>query len=336
MENRRTWKVALVILLAAAGLWAQQQATALRPPELSQLLDDAATLLKNLSLTRSSEYLEKNRQRIQGNFTPEIYGFVSILHGVAAELDLASGQASAADRTRLHEIADKLDTHFRALIGQREQQLRARNADRDNLARYGDADRQLGPAAAGEQRVVFMGDSITDFWKLTEYFPGKPWVNRGISGQITGEMLGRMKADVLDLKPAAMLVLAGTNDLARGVTVEGIENNFTMIGTLAKSAGIKVIFASILPVSTQTQITARPPDKIVQLNDWLTSYCKNEGFTYLDYHSSLKDEKGLLRSDLANDGLHPNAAGYKIMAPLAEAAISKILQPEPKKGKKKK
>jgi lysophospholipase L1-like esterase len=169
-----------------------------------------------------------------------------------------------------------------------------------------------------------MGDSITDGWKIQEYFPGKPYVNRGIGGQITGEMLGRMKADALDLKPMAMVVLAGTNDLARGVTIPAIENNLYMIGSLAKAQGIKVIFASITPVNG-ANIAVRPPEKILELNKYLQELCAKEGYLYLDYFSALKDSEGLIPKALAADGLHPNADGYKIMAPLAQAAIEKAL-----------
>jgi lysophospholipase L1-like esterase len=189
--------------------------------------------------------------------------------------------------------------------------------------------------------VVFLGDSITDAWKLAEYFPEKPFVNRGISGQITGEMLGRMKADVLDLKPAAMLVLAGTNDLARGVSVEVVKNNLSMIGDLARANGIRPIFASVLPVSDYAkdrppQTPLRPPEKIREINAWLQEQCRAKGYTYLDYHSATADERGLLRAELANDGLHPNAAGYQIMAPLALAAIEKTLAPAPATKKRRK
>jgi lysophospholipase L1-like esterase len=241
----------------------------------------------------------------------------------------------------LRESIDSLDTHFRATLDDKESRLRG--ADRDNLARYQEENRLLAPPAANEQRVVFFGDSITDGWKLNQYFPGKPYVNRGISGQITGEMLGRMQADVIALKPRAMVILAGTNDLARGVSIPTIQNNLTMIGSLAEEAGIKPIFASILPVSDHhkdvnpnyERTPTRPPEKIRELNSWLAGMCKSRGFVYLDYFSAMVDSSGQLRSELAEDGLHPNAEGYKIMAPLAQAVLDEPAKPVTERARKK-
>ncbi len=318
----------LLALWLAATLWAQQPAAPLPAREVNKLLEETSALLKKMGLEGAVVSLEGNRTRIQQGYTTEIYGLVQETRARAVRHALAPDNTSSADRARLLELADRWDAHLRALLAQREQRLR--NPDRDNLARYAEANHKLGPPAPGEQRVLFLGDSITDLWKLAEYFPGKPYVNRGISAQITGQMLGRMKADVLDLKPAALVVLAGTNDLDRGATVETIENNLTMIGSLAKAAGIRVIFASILPVSDYAkdrpaQTPVRPPEKILALNQWLQELCRREGFTYLDYHSAMKDEQGLLKAELADDGLHPNAAGYRVMAPLADAAIHESL-----------
>jgi len=329
MESRSTRQVALILLLAA-GLFAQAPApTALPAREVARLLDETAALFKSMGLEGAQVALEGERTRIQQGFTPEIYKLVQDTRARAVRHAMGSDNTSAADRVKLMELVDRWDAHLRALLMQREQRLR--NPDRDNLARYAESDRTLPAPAPGEQRVVFLGDSITDGWRLADYFLGKPYVNRGIGGQITGEMLGRMKADVLDLKPAAMVVLAGTNDLARGVAIDTVKNNLTMIGSLAKAAGIRVILASILPVGTPTQITMRPPEKILQLNQWMQEHAKQEGFLYLDYHSALKGDQGLLRPELANDGLHPNAAGYKIMAPLVETAIQQATKATPRK-----
>ena len=152
----------------------------------------------------------------------------------------------------------------------------------------------------GRPRVVFLGDSITDGWRLNEYFGDRDFVNRGISGQITGEMLGRMKADVIDLKPEAMIVLAGTNDIARGVPVAAIENNLAMIADLAEFHKIKPLFASVLPVSdyhkgvnpANERTKQRPPATILELNAWLKSFCARRNFTYVDYFPALADQAG--------------------------------------------
>src|SRR5579862_3877226 len=237
----------------------------------------------------------------------------------------------------LRSAADRLDSHFRALLDQKE--LQARNPDRDNLKRYAEANAKLAPPVAEIPRVVFLGDSITDGWRLNEYFPGRDFVNRGISGQITGEMLGRMKADVIDIKPAAMLVLAGTNDIARGIPLATIENNLTMIADLADAYRIKPIFASVLPISDYHKDVnpryemskVRPPSSIIELNRWLEAFCKQRRYAYVDYFSQMVDPAGYMKADLAADGLHPNSEGYRVMGPLATSAIDHavIVHPPP-------
>jgi lysophospholipase L1-like esterase len=203
--------------------------------------------------------------------------------------------------------------------------------DFGQLTRYQDANTKLGPPAAGEKRVVFFGDSITDSWKLEDYFPGTPYVNRGIGGQTTPQMLVRFRQDVIDLHPKAVLILAGTNDLAGNtgpMRNEDIEANYASMSDLARAHKIRVIFASVLPVHNYTDkakdfFAQRPRERILALNDWLKTYCKNSHDLYLDYFSAMVDDQGMMKKDLADDGLHPNAAGFKVMAPLAEAAITK-------------
>ncbi|MFZ0321665.1 MAG: SGNH/GDSL hydrolase family protein [Candidatus Sulfotelmatobacter sp.] len=207
--------------------------------------------------------------------------------------------------------------------------------DFGQLARYRDANAALKPPAPGENRVVFFGDSITDIWHLDEYFPGKPYLNRGIGGQTTPQMLVRFRQDVIDLHPKVVIILAGTNDIAGNtgpMRLEDIEANYASIAELARAHEIKVIYSSVLPVHNYTDrakdfFGQRSPAKILQLNLWLKNYCSSEsnGCSYLDYFSAMVDDKGLMKEDLADDGLHPNAAGFKIMAPLAEAAIEKAL-----------
>ena len=218
--------------------------------------------------------------------------------------------------------------------------LEGRLRDWPALGRYRDANAKVAPPAKGEQRVVFMGDSITDGWddpKYGGFFPGKPYVNRGISGQTTPQMLIRFRPDVLALKPRVVVILAGTNDLAGNTgpsTLEAIEENLTSMAELAYANDIRVVFASLLPVSDYekrdgkqiVQTVRRPPAQILALNEWMKSYAAAHGSTYLDYHTAMADEKGFLRDELSDDGLHPNAKGYEVMAPLAERAVAAALK----------
>ncbi|MBI3208018.1 MAG: SGNH/GDSL hydrolase family protein [Candidatus Solibacter usitatus] len=204
--------------------------------------------------------------------------------------------------------------------------------DWNQLGRYHADNVRLRALPQEPKRVVFMGDSITDGWKLENYFPGKPYVNRGIGGQTTPQMVVRMFPDVIHLKPAAMVVLAGTNDIARNtgpVTFEMITNNYEAMADIARAHGIKVILCSILPISDYTQrkqSERRPPAEILRLNRWLREYAARTNAIYVDYHAAAADEKGMLKEGTSNDGLHPNDAGYKIMVPLVEAAIQRALQ----------
>ncbi|HWY03659.1 MAG TPA: SGNH/GDSL hydrolase family protein [Candidatus Acidoferrum sp.] len=224
---------------------------------------------------------------------------------------------------------------FSGLDQYRASRLAVFTDDYGQLARYRAANAALNPPAPGENRVVFFGDSITDIWHLDEYFPGKPYVNRGIGGQTTPQMLVRFRQDVIDLQPKLVVILAGTNDIAGNtgpMRLEDIEADYASLAELAHASGIKVIYASVLPVHNYTErskdfFAQRSPEKILELNRWLKQYCTtaSKGCVYLDYFSAMIDAKGLMKKDLADDGLHPNAAGFKIMAPLAESAIEKTL-----------
>ncbi|HWY20274.1 MAG TPA: SGNH/GDSL hydrolase family protein [Candidatus Acidoferrum sp.] len=206
--------------------------------------------------------------------------------------------------------------------------------DFGELGRYREANASLKPPAPAENRVVFFGDSITDIWRLDEYFPGKPYINRGIGGQTTPQMLIRFRQDVIDLHPKVVVILAGTNDIAGNtgpMRLEDIEANYASFAELASANRIRVVFSSVLPVhnytpQSQNLFALRSPEKVLTLNHWLKGYvAAHPDCLYLDYFSAMVDDKGLLNRELAEDGLHPNAAGYKIMAPLAETAIEKAL-----------
>jgi lysophospholipase L1-like esterase len=211
---------------------------------------------------------------------------------------------------------------------------RAQSTLRDwaNLERYRADNEKVAPPAAGENRVVFMGDSITDGWgrRYGSFFPGKPYINRGISGQTTPQMLIRFRPDVINLKPKVVVILAGTNDIAGNtgpMTLEDIEGNLMSMAELAKANGIRVVLSSVMPVTDaiRPQTGRRPPAKIVALNQWMKDYASQNHFVYLDYYSHMLDDSQMFRKELTYDGLHPNDAGYAVMAPLAEKAIEEAL-----------
>jgi lysophospholipase L1-like esterase len=211
--------------------------------------------------------------------------------------------------------------------------LQQRGADWPQLGRYREENAKLAPPAPGERRVVFYGDSITDAWGRrgdeTKFFPGKPYVNRGISGQTTAQMVVRFRQDVVDLKPAEVLILAGTNDIAGNTgiaTLKMIEDNLESMSEIAKQNHIQVILASVLPVSDYPwRRGLHPADKVRELNAWLKSYATAHGAVYLDYYSAMTNADGGLDPALAADGVHPTPKGYAIMAPLAEKAIAESL-----------
>ena len=197
------------------------------------------------------------------------------------------------------------------------------------LAHFKDADAKLGPPAAGENRVVFMGDSITEGWHLDQSFPGKPYVNRGISGQTTPQMVLRFHQDVVNLKPKVVVILAGINDIAGNtgpMSLDDIENNLAAMGEMATANGIKVVFCSVLPAYDFPWSPGQfPAQKVIALNDWIKSYVASKNYIYVDYYTPMKDDRGGLPATLSRDGVHPNAAGHAIMEPLVKAGIEKAL-----------
>lgn len=211
------------------------------------------------------------------------------------------------------------------------QEIQLRN-DWANLARYRDADAKLAPPAPGEKRVVFMGNSITQGWAplFDSLFPGKPYIGRGISGQTTPQMLVRFRQDVIDLHPAAVVILAGTNDIAGNTgpsTLEMIEDNLASMTELAQAHDIRVVLASVLPAYDYPwRPGLEPAPKIVALNKWIRDYALAHHAVYLDFWSAMADSVGGLPKALSKDGVHPTPAGYKVMAPLTERAIAEALR----------
>jgi lysophospholipase L1-like esterase len=212
--------------------------------------------------------------------------------------------------------------------------------DFGRLDRYAEANRSLPTPAPGERRVVFFGDSMVERWSENGaggFFPGKPYVNRGIGGQTTAQMLLRFRQDVIDLRPAAVVILAGTNDIAANggpTTLEAIAGNLASMADLARAGGIRVVVGSLLPVcdcapagdgTRIVQTRERPPAAIAELNRRLAAWAREQGHVWVDYAGAMADGTGMLERELTNDGLHPNAAGYAVMAPLTEQAIGRAL-----------
>ncbi len=204
--------------------------------------------------------------------------------------------------------------------------------DWPGLGRYHEANLKLAAATEPEKRVVFMGDSITDAWgkHFDKYFPGKPYIGRGISGQTTPQMLIRFRPDVISLGAKVVVILAGTNDIAGNTgpeTPEMIEDNFASMVDLAKANGIRVVLCSILPVFDYPwKRGLEPAQKIVDLNKWLKEYAAKSGALYVDYFTPMADERQGCKAELCSDGVHPTEAGYALMAPLVERGIAEALE----------
>ena len=339
------------LFVAAAALWAQAPNALLKTPEINQLCQRSVQLMEAggvavPDLARAAAPVIENvrqacgqLQRQPGTGQPTY----TLMMNVRAYLALAEAvpkpfpfpEVARLQFAELRDGATRLDSHFRALLESKEEALRT--PDPTGLARYSEANRKLARPQPGHPRVVFLGDSILENWRLNEYFPDRDFVNRGLGGQITSEMLGRMKADVLDLKPEAVVILAGTNDLTREVRLTAIEDDYVMLADLAATYKIKVVFGSVLPVNDSYKdadpafewTKSHPTAFIKALNDWLRSFCSQRNYTYVNFYGPLADEQGLLGKDFSDDGLHPNAKGYRLMAPLVLEAVDNALRPPP-------
>jgi lysophospholipase L1-like esterase len=202
--------------------------------------------------------------------------------------------------------------------------------DYGELSRYRAANAALSPPAADETRVVFFGDSITEGWRLEEHFPGEPYINRGISAQTTPQMLLRFRQDVIALRPGAVVILAGTNDIGGNcgpMLMDDIQANIASMAEIAQANKVRVILSSLLPpahtktAASRFSLLKHPPQIILRLNSWQENYCASRGFMYLDYFSAMNDGAGFIEADYSEDGLHPSAAGYRVMARVARAGI---------------
>jgi lysophospholipase L1-like esterase len=267
---------------------------------------------------------------------PLLAASIIFASGLFAQAPAEAPSKPACDCAELTEAKTRLDGAEKRLN------------DWPNLARYREANAQVAAPAKDEKRVVFMGDSITDMWvqpRFGAFFPGKPYIGRGIGGQTTPQMVLRFRADVLALQPKVVVILAGTNDLSANtgpITLEETEGNLATMAELARTHGIRVVLSSVMPVSNYghdrdgnpvDMRQKRPPEKILELNAWIKKYAAEQGDVYLDYFSAMVDEHGLLKKELSEDGLHPNTAGYAVMAPLAEKAIQESLKAKAPKDK---
>jgi lysophospholipase L1-like esterase len=306
------------------------EAAAFSTPELSRagapLLENARQALGTLRLTPDSAALNET--------------FLTNLHGYLTLSDLVPKPypfpAQARDQlVELRNIMNQADANFRLLLAAKDREVRS--SDPAELDRYATDNARMNPPLPGKPRVVFYGDSITDAWRLNEYYPDRDFINRGISGQTTFQMLARFKADVIRLKPDAVIILAGTNDISRGIALPAIEDNLSMMAALADANHIKVLLSTVLPVNdvhkkddpTFERTRLRPTSAIHQLNVWIESFCSEKSYAFVNYFSEMSDASGLLKPDLADDGLHPNSTGYRIMAPVALAAIDRAIAISP-------
>ncbi|MFZ1279701.1 MAG: SGNH/GDSL hydrolase family protein [Ignavibacteriaceae bacterium] len=213
-----------------------------------------------------------------------------------------------------------------------EQSLLAQNTDWPNFERYREDNIKLGLPRLGENRVVFMGNSITEGWKDVDpdFFKDKPYINRGISGQTTPQMLVRFRADVVNLKPKVVVILAGTNDIAGNTgpaTLEMIEDNIASMVEIAKANNINVVLCSVLPAYDYPWKSGlQPAEKIVALNKWIKDYSEKNKIIYADFFTPMADERNGLKKEYSEDGVHPNKDGYDVMTPLVEKAIAESLK----------
>lgn len=336
-------------LLAAVALFAQDSGNALLSPKdaselgtrMVQLMESTAIVVPGLA--QASAPVKQNAEAtlaaigrtprnpaLTWQFLNQARAYLALADSYPRPADLPA----AADRqfAELREDLARMQRHFETLLTTVQQVEQKKDADPNGMKRYADADAKLPPPSK-LPRVVFLGDSITDDWRLNEYFTGRDFVNRGIGGQTTLQMIARFRQDVAALNPKAVVILAGTNDIAAGLPANQIEENLATMGDLAKAHGIRGAFASILPVNDyhkaadpKNEMTpTHPPATIVTINTWLRAYCQSQGFVYIDYYAAMVDASGQMQAELSDDGLHPNAKGYRVMSPIALEAIGRAI-----------
>lgn len=338
---------AFVLFVAAA--WAQAPNPQMSAPDVNtlcartaQLMDAGGVAIPDLRQA-STPIIANFKQacsdlQLRPATGQPTYALVQNLHTYLEIADAVPKPFPFPDvaRDQLREVRDaytRFDAHFRALLDQKDVDLRA--PDRDGVLRFSEENRLL-PAPRG-RRVVFLGDSITAQWRLNQYFPNEDFLNRAINLQLSAQLLAHMKPNVIDVKANAVVLGAGTYDINREVPLALIRNNFELLADIAEANNIKVLVPSVLPVNdylkdqnpTYERTPTRPAARIKELNDWLKTFCAQHKFTYVDYYAALVDPQGMLQAEASDDGLHPNSRGYRLMAPILAKAIDQTLKPAP-------
>ncbi len=323
-----------------SSVWAQNTPnTLLNPSETQstasrvvQLMDLTSTALPGLS--RASEGLRQTTQATAaalGKSPRDASLTLQFVNEIRAYLALADAMPRvdffpptlSQQLSELRDDSQRFDRHFAALLVREQEDARAAAADPYNLQKYAVANsRELTPTPS-LPRYVFLGDGATEGWRLGEFFSGQDFVNRGIEGQTSSQILARFLADVVALHPLAVVILAGSGDIGAGLPPSAIADNLVMMGDVAKAHSLQPIFASVLPARGEAA-KVRTPDAIRKVNTWLRDYCIRENFIYLDYYSAMADGSGMMKADLSDDGVNPNQRGYKVMAPLVGDAIQRL------------
>jgi lysophospholipase L1-like esterase len=331
-------RFALGLFVFAISMFAQsppnallsQPETQLTATRVVQVMESSSAVIPGLA--RASEPLRQNTQATiaaLGKALRDPSLTLQLITDIKAYLALSDSLPRpdyfpAAASQQFLEIRDelqRLDRHFQALLIRQQIDAHAGDGDPYNLKRYATADSKQPTATS--PRYVFLGDSATDLWRLNEYFTGKDFINRGIAGQTTNQILPRFLADVVALRPVGVIVLAGSGDIAAGMSPSAIADNLVMIGDVAKAHGVLPIFGSVLPAGGEAAKT-RTPEAIQKVNSWLRDYCIRESFVFIDYYSAMADSKGMMKPELSDDGLNPNARGYRVMSPLVLDAIDRL------------
>jgi lysophospholipase L1-like esterase len=309
-----------------------QSETQLTATRVLQLMESTATVIPGL--VRASDPLRQNTQATAGALGKSLRDpslTLQLINDIEAYLALSDSlprpdyfpEAASQQFLEMRDELQRLDRHFQALLIHEQIDAHANDGDPYNLKRYAAADSKEPPPVAASPRYVFLGDSATDLWRLNEYFTGQDFVNRGIAGQTTNQILARFMADVVALRPLAVIVLAGSSDIAAGMSPSAIADNLVMIGDVAKAHGVQPIFASVLPASGEAA-KVRTPEAIQKVNSWLRDYCIRENFIFVDYYTAMADSQGMMKPELSDDGVNPNSRGYRVMSPLVLDGIERL------------